>query len=322
MKPWFFIPAEWAHNWAPLFLQLYGFLPGKKNLQARSFNWRGLHFKNPLGIAGGVDKDAENLPAWWRMGMGFVEVGTVTPIPQNPNPGKIMDRDIQLQAVWNKMGFPSSGMSEVRANLELYFAERQTPIFVNIGKNRTTDLSEAHNDYIKLIRTLNSVADVFVVNISSPNTQGLRSLQSKEYLTAFLQPILAENKLYGKPLLLKLSPDNSREDLQTVLETSVELGVDGFILTNTTTSRTPDMHFAKEGGVSGRPLQVLAKQTLAWAIEILGEKRKNLLIVSAGGVLNAQDAKERLQIGADLVQIYSGLIFHGPGIFEEICKDL
>jgi dihydroorotate dehydrogenase len=317
---WLKIPAKWAHDWAPLLLAAYQQLPERDIPVAKSFEWNGLEFDNPIGIAGGLDKDADFVRAWWRMGVGFVEIGTVTPQAQNGNPGIVIDRDTELKALWNKMGFPSAGAKEVKANLDLVFEERKTPIFVNIGKNRSTKLESASEDYVYLIHQLHSVADVFVVNISSPNTEGLRKLQSKTYLETFLEPIISEASKYKKPVLLKVSPDNSQLDLEIVLRTAHRLGISGFVLTNTTSMRTPEMKFSTEGGVSGQPLAELSKQCLAWAHEILGADRKDLLLVSAGGILTPDDAVARIQSGADLLQVYSALVFYGPTYFSDACQ--
>jgi dihydroorotate dehydrogenase len=321
-KPWLYLNAARAHDWAPLFLTLYKLFPNRKTPEWKSFNWKNLQFKNRLGIAGGVDKDAEFLDAWWKMGSGFIELGTVTPQPQEPNPGQIIDRDNASQALWNKMGFPSGGAIEFRANLlQIENSPRQTPVFINIGKNRTTSLEEAHFDYEVLIDELSDLADAFVINISSPNTAGLRALQQADNLKKFLAPIIELNKKkLNLPLLLKISPDNSREELAAVINTAAEAGISGFILTNTTIKRKPSMKFSAEGGVSGAPLKELSIQNLKWTLEILGKHRNNFLIVSAGGVLTPEDVAERLHLGADLVQIYSALIFEGPGFFQKVAK--
>lgn len=285
----------------------------------QSFVWKGLVFKNPLGIAGGVDKNADFLRAWPSLGCGFVEVGTITPQPQEPNPGKILDRDRRASAMWNRMGFPSAGAEEARANLK---AARpwSVPVFVNIGKNRDTANSEAAKDYVELIHYLHTQADAFVVNVSSPNTKGLRDLQEAASLKALLGPVVSSAKIYRRPVLVKLSPDLSEDDLSRSIGVGAECGVDGFILTNTTLSRAPHSPFPPEGGVSGAPLKDLSLKALSQAVRILGDRRQDFLLVSVGGVMTPEDVFERLRLGADLVQVYSALVFDGPGFFRRVAR--
>lgn len=320
-KPWLLLPPQWAHDLSPLALPLYALLHGRKTPHWKSFTWRDLHFANPLGIAGGVDKNADNLRSWWNLGCGFVEVGTVTPLPQNPNPGKILDRDISLKAMWNKMGFPSHGADEAFYNLAYYAPDYRTPVFVNIGKNRYTPNNQAVQDYLTLVDKFRPFADVFVVNISSPNTKGLRDLQNKENLRDLLAPIVDRvSHFEPTPVLVKLSPDMSEEVLAETVLHCQEIGVDGFVLTNTTLYRPEGCKFPAEGGLSGAPLKELSRRALKVAVESLGKKREGLLLVSVGGVLTPEDVFERLQMGADLVQIYTALVFHGPGFFHEVAR--
>lgn len=319
MKPWLWLPAEWSSALAPLGLTVVSeLMPVTKN-EWRPLKWRHLYFRNRAGIAGGVDKDAELLRPWWKLGAGFIEVGTVTPQPQTPNPGKIQQRINSEFALWNRMGFPSAGAEFVLQNLLSLPTPRPTPVFVNIGKNRATPNEEAHQDYCNLIEKFSSVADAFVINISSPNTKDLRALFTPELFTSFLRPLIETRQKVctQTPLLLKLSPDLSDQDLRTVLRTSCECGIDGFILTNTTLTRPQSAQLPSEGGLSGKPLQILAKENLRKTIEFLGSDRENKLLISVGGILTAQDIDERLQMGADLVETYSGLVFEGPHFFQK-----
>lgn len=321
MKPWLLLPPQWAHDLSPLALPLYSLIHGRKTPHWKSFSWRDLHFANPLGIAGGVDKNAENLKDWWSLGCGFVEIGTVTPLPQSPNPGKIMDRDLKLHAMWNKMGFPSEGADETFYNLMSYAPNYRTPIFVNIGKNRHTPNNQAVQDYLTLIDKFRPLADAYVVNISSPNTKGLRDLQNKDNLTSLLGPLIDRvSHFEPTPVLVKLSPDMGDEALAETILHCQDLGVHGFVLTNTTLSRPPGCHFPEEGGLSGAPLKELSQRALKIAVESLGKKREGLLLVSVGGILTPEDVFERLQMGADLVQIYSALVFHGPHFFHDVAR--
>jgi len=315
---WKYLPAGLAHELAPMGLTLYADFCDEADEATshwKPFHWRGLHFSNPLGIAGGVDKNGHLLPLWPKLGCGFAEIGTVTPRPQSPNPGKIMDRDWEHKALWNKMGFPSEGAHSVFYSLHHF--DRKIPVFVNIGKNRSTPNEKAVHDYLECVSILQSVTDVFVVNVSSPNTKGLRDLQNRDQMEKLLS-ILSEKTI--RPILVKLSPDMTDEQLKDVIEGCLDGGCAGFVLTNTTLSRTPDLHFAKEGGVSGAPLAILSKSKLQKVITLLGPRRKGLLLVSAGGVLTPEDVFERLQLGADLVQTYSGLVFNGPSFFHQTAK--
>ncbi len=321
-RPWLWLPSQWAHDLAPYTLPFVSFFYSVKDCSYRPFDWRGLTFRNPMGIAGGLDKTGCSLLAWQKMGAGFLEVGTVTPEPQGPNPGKIMDRDVSKSALWNKMGFPNPGMEALVLRLQ-QLRSRQVPLFVNIGKNRWTENEKAHEDYGRCLERLHPFADVFVVNLSSPNTKGLRDLLSEAHLSNFLSRLQekAQASASGKPLLLKLSPDMDESTLRMALETSSPL-VDGWILTNTTKSRYPSSPFpADAGGVSGRPLTHLSHKALEIAAEY---KRLNpeKLLVSVGGIDSVHEVQQRLVLGADLVQFYTALVFQGPGFFGKVLQEL
>lgn len=360
MKPWLFLPSKWAHDLSPFFLPLISMRYAKSIPTWCQKNWRGMSFSNPMGIAGGVDKNGELIPTWLRLGCGFIEIGTVTPLPQSPNPGKIMDRNIQAQALWNKMGFPSMGTELVHQQIAKTIhqcRERDVPVFINIGKNRGTTNEKAANDYIQLMESFSDQANAFVVNISSPNTSGLRDLLNPLNLRNFLQPIcdhrlrlrhpssaiqrpgpqnqqatpqgltpMVKSQAHFQapspkiPILLKLSPDMEDDILYSVLDTAIDCGIDGFILTNTTLDRPNGIHFPTEGGMSGKPLAHKSKMILQKTIQHLGPQKKDLLIVSAGGIMTPNDVFERLKLGADLVQIYSALIYHGPSIFRDTAR--
>lgn len=315
MKPWLWLPAQQAHDWAPSLINLYSTFSPRKNCEWKSFSWRGLQFKNRLGIAGGVDKDGLAYKAWSKLGAGFVEVGTITPKPQGPNPGMTVDRDVSRLALWNKLGFPSRGSEFVKTKLK----DKSVPLFINVGKNRETPLDQAGRDYAELVRTFTGIADSFVINISSPNTQDLRNLQGRAYLSGLLKQV-SDARTDKTPLVLKLSPDLSENELEEILSTSFDCGIDGWILTNTTRERPSGISFSKEGGLSGSPLGVQSKRILANAMKILGPRRDGKLVVSVGGVMTAGDVRERLDMGADLVQVYSALIFSGPGFFGDVAR--
>ena len=269
LRPWLWLPSQQAHDWAPLFLPLLLPFYSVKDSHWRGKTWKGLSFKNPLGLAGGVDKTGKTIKPWSQLGAGFVEVGTVTPEPQGPNPGKIMARDIPNQSLWNKMGFPNPGVKALQQQLQK-LGPLGGPLFVNIGKNRWTENSQAHADYAACAVALKNHADVFVVNVSSPNTKGLRDLLNREDLIGFLEQLRASlsRESIQQPLLLKLSPDMKEENLKDVLVASADF-VDGWILTNTTKTRYESSPFpSEEGGVSGRPLKELSLNALRVAVNI------------------------------------------------------
>lgn len=319
IKPWLWLPAQLAHDLSGLALRAVAAFSDKTPPAWRSFAWRGLVFKNRLGLAGGADKNGEFLRAWWALGAGFVEVGTVTPRPQEPNPGQIMDRHAPSLSLWNRMGFPNDGAEDVHANL-LASEPHYGPVFVNIGKNRDTPNDKASEDYLSLIRAFADVADGFVVNISSPNTKGLRDLQQRETLRSFLSPLVAEARAVSTPILIKLSPDLSRDHLADAVEASVEAGIDGFVLTNTTLERPDGIPYPPEGGMSGAPLKNLSQNALKTTLAVLGPRREGKLIISVGGVMTEDDVFERLALGADLVEVYSTLIFNGPWFFRNVAE--
>lgn len=325
MKPWLWFSPQFAHDVAPLALRIGAALQTQDIPIWLPLKWKGLEFPNRLGVAGGVDKDADLIEEWWAYGAGFVEVGTITPRAQGPNPGRIIDRDLPSKALWNKMGFPGSGLQIARENLRDLPSRRRTPVFVNIGKNRETSNDDAVRDYAECLQTLSGFADAFVVNISSPNTSGLRELLQPARFRKFLGGVLAaRNKTQSPetPVLLKISPDADDADLQRLVHQACELGIDGFIATNTTLARNHGSPFPPEGGVSGSPLASRSKDVLKIVREAVTASGGDQLLVSAGGVLSAEDVRERLELGADLVQVYSALIFEGPGFFRSVAKSL
>ena len=321
IRPWLLLPSRIAHDLSPYFLKIYSLISPVKTYRWKSFSWKNLKFENPLGIAGGVDKNADSVNGWWSFGAGFIEIGTITPEAQKPNPGTIMLRDIKGESLWNKMGFPNKGMNHCLDNLKK-IKKRNTPIFANIGKNRSTPNDEAHKDYIKVMDKLASHVDAFVLNISSPNTKGLRDLFNEKNFSEFLNPIINHNQKMNppKPLLLKLSPDITQDEMSSILDTSSQLGIDGWILSNTTTHREGADWAPVEGGVSGRHLASISRNLLQDCLKHLGDKKKGRLVISCGGVLTPEDVYDRLKLGADLVQVYSALIFTGPHFFKLAAK--
>jgi dihydroorotate dehydrogenase len=316
---WKFIPAELAHSLAPIGLKIYSSFYSEPTPNWHSVNWRGLHFQNPLGIAGGVDKNADNVLDWQNLGAGFIEIGTVTPKAQDQNPGAILARDWEEKNLWNKMGFPNAGGQEVFANLDSIFTELKIPIFVNIGKNRNTLKTEALSDYQSLAAQFSEMASAIVLNVSSPNTKDLRDLQAKDELKLLVQGVASKLKSCQKqpPIIVKLSPDLSTDLLKESIETAINNGASGINLTNTTLGRPQNSFFPKEGGLSGSFLRELSLSRLEICQNLLG-KSHDYLIISTGGIFSAKDIQERLALGAKLVQVYSALVFEGPRFLQNI----
>lgn len=321
IKPWLWLPASLGHAVSHFGIQASAYLADDWQHQSDSkwkpFRWNGFEFKNRLGIAGGLDKNAEQIKEWQKLGAGFLEIGTVTTQPQSVNPGRVIARDLDQMALWNKMGFPSKGYRYVID--EIRFSERTTPLFVNIGKNRTTPNEKAFDEYAYLTENLRAHADALVVNISSPNTTGLRDLFKKEYLESGLKKVM--KKAIYTPVLLKFSPDMSDLELQEVVKTAMGCGVSGFIMTNTTTHRGPHSEFPAEGGVSGAPLKEASIRCFEKVQEIAGSERNSLLLVNCGGVMTSADVFDRLKRGADLVQVYTALVFNGPRFLKEVALE-
>lgn len=330
--PWLLMPAALSHALAPKFLPPLSTIAegagliSPADLSWRSFRWRDLEFRNPVGIAGGVDKNGVLIKAFWKLGVGFIEVGTVTPRAQKPNQGKLIDRDDRNKALWNYLGFPNRGAGEIVMKLEALGSIKQTPVFVNIGKNRDTPNERAVQDYLLTLEAVAFHADGIVVNVSSPNTVGLRNLTSSQFLSTLLEKLTARvqflraNLKKSLPLLLKLSPDLEDDDLAGIIRTSLSCGVDGFILTNTTTHRDTKLSFPSHGGVSGEPLKARSVELLQKTIELLGSSRKDKLVVSVGGILSPEEVLTRLDLGANLVQVYTALVYYGPFFFRDCAR--
>lgn len=318
-----FLPSSLAHQMADSSLSLYSkMIKDKKPPEWSSVKWKELYFPNPIAPAGGVDKSAKHIRAWWALGAGFIEIGTVTPLPQKKNPGPTIKRNHKKQALWNHLGFPGNGMEEVKKKLVKLQNFRPTPIFANIGKNRATENNNAETDYLKCITCLYPHVDAFVINISSPNTKELGNLSQPQRLRTLLQAI---KKTLGsfekhKPFFIKWSPDMEKNDFLKSLDTALECGTEGHIICNTTKQREKNSIFPEYGGVSGAPLAAISKERLALVQEHLGMERKNHLIISVGGILSPADVFERLELGADLVQTYSALVFQGPGFFKRVSR--
>jgi dihydroorotate dehydrogenase len=284
-------------------------------------------FPNPIGLAAGLDKNGEAAGAFSHMGFGFIEVGTVTPRPQPGNEQPRLFRLPEDEALINRMGFNNHGAEAMLSNL-MSLGKRPIPIAVNIGKNKTTPNDEAVQDYRTCMRILYDVGDYFVVNISSPNTPNLRNLQHGDDLSVLLSGVIAERdqqaaerKAAPKPVLVKIAPDMSEEELAGCVQIIMSSGISGIIATNTTITR-PNLrskHREETGGLSGRPLNRLSVGVVRQVYR-LTEGR--IPIVASGGVFTGDDAYEMIRAGANLVEIYTGMIYQGPGVNRSINRRL
>lgn len=285
----------------------------------------GLTFKNPVGLAAGYDKDGLAIRGLAALGFGHVEIGTVTPKRQPGNPSPRVFRLVEDEAVINRMGFPSLGMEFVKEQLSVSSGQLPVIVGVNIGKNKDTPNEEAEFDYLALLSRFAPFADYLTVNVSSPNTAGLRDLQERRALENLLlhlhqQRMVEQEHLKRKlPILVKLSPDMDEPGLDGALEAVFAAQMDGVIVTNTTLGREglESKYRGESGGLSGKPLTVKSEAVLYQAIKHLNGK---IPVVSAGGIMNPDDAKRRLELGAALVQVYTGLVYRGPGLAKEIVK--
>lgn len=285
----------------------------------------GLTFKNPVGLAAGFDKDAKLYNELSNFGFGFIEIGTLTPKPQDGNPKKRLFRLKEDQAIINRMGFNNGGVDAAVIRLKNVHSLKKEGVLIggNIGKNKLTPNENAVDDYVICFNALFDVVDYFVVNVSSPNTPNLRELQDKEPLTNLLQILKNENskKPKSKPILLKIAPDLTNEQLLDIIDIVNVTKIDGVIATNTTISRDNLKSENKKevGGLSGKPLANRSTEV----IRFLSEKsHKSLPIIGVGGIHSAQDALDKLDAGADLVQLYTGFIYEGPKLVKDINKVL
>lgn len=287
----------------------------------------GVRFPNPVGLAAGLDKDGRALPAWPALGFGFIEVGTVTRHPQPGNPRPRLFRLRDSEAIINRMGFNNAGSQELAARLD--GLRLKVPLGISIGKSKVTPVEEAVDDYRQSLRALYRFGDYFAINVSSPNTPGLRSLQDKTALDELLQELTATAAELAlnqprKPILVKIAPDLSDTAIAEVLQVCSDNGIAGIIATNTTLSRDglapADQALAGEaGGLSGRPLTERAREVVRFVSK---ETDGKLPIIGVGGIASAEDALRMFDAGASLLQIYTGFIYEGPGLVRRINQAL
>ena len=339
----FRLPAETAHYFSMNCLQLGCSIPFLRKYIARSFTAAenrpvqafGLEFKNAVGLAAGFDKNARYLRELEALGFGFVEIGTVTPKPQAGNDKPRLFRLPKDKALINRMGFNNDGVKAVAERLNNWKLAHhgnkdvQPKLIIggNIGKNKVTPNEDAWKDYEICFRELFDVVDYFVVNVSSPNTPGLRELQEKDALHKILSHLQTINQQQPrpKPLLLKIAPDLSTEQIDDVIDLALEIRLDGLVASNTTISRadlqTPVRELEKigAGGLSGAPLRTRATEIVDYIRRRSGGA---IPIIASGGIFTGKDALEKLSAGASLVQVWTGFIYVGPTIAKDICKSI
>ena len=286
----------------------------------------GLDFPNPVGLAAGLDKNGEVIDGMAEMGVGYIEIGTITPKPQDGNPKPRLFRLRNDHAIINRMGFNNVGAVKAAKNL----AARKSNIIVggNIGKNKATPNEEAVNDYRSCFQLLHDYVDYFVVNVSSPNTPGLRQLQDKESLSLILSTLqdINQGKTKPKPILLKIAPDLTVEQLDDIIAIVSETAIQGVIATNTTIAREKLPHYLPSeierfgaGGLSGKPLTQRATEVVSY---LHNNSDGKFPIVGVGGIMTADDAMDKFNAGASLIQLYSGFIYSGPKLIEDINRRL
>ena len=323
----FLFDAELIHEFSVKFIKVFFNIPLSKTIIRKLFvvnhyslekKLFGLTFKNPVGLAAGFDKNAESYREFSNFGFGFIEIGTVTPLSQPGNPKKRIFRLVEDKSLINRLGFNNKGVEAVAENLK---RKRDIIIGANIGKNFFTENVDAHDDYLKCLTDLHDLVDYFAVNISSPNTKGLREFHDKKLLRPLLEKLVNKNNdmKNSKPLLLKISPDTNNQQLDIIIQLVLELKLDGVIATNTSVSRDGllSRHKEETGGLSGMKLRDRSNSVISYLRKKLGA---DFPIIGVGGVMNAKDAFEKIKCGADLIQLYTGFIYEGPSIIKKINK--
>ena len=289
----------------------------------------GVTFPNPVGLAAGLDKDGKHIDGLGALGFGFLEIGTVTPLPQPGNPKPRMFRLPQAQAIINRMGFNNDGVDAcVKRVRQSTYWQNGGIVGLNIGKNASTPIDQAASDYVKAMAAVYEIASYITVNISSPNTQNLRALQGEEMLRSLLGSLDVERERLSdrfgsrKPLFLKIAPDLDEGDVSLIADLLLEFGIDAVIATNTTIARdaVQKLQYGNEaGGLSGAPV----KNASTHIIRLLkGKLKDEIPVIGVGGILSGTDAKEKRDAGANLIQLYSGLIYRGPELIAECAKAL
>jgi dihydroorotate dehydrogenase len=332
----FLLPPETAHHVSMKGLDIAAALPMLNTWLSSHFqvhesnlskNVFGLHFPNPVGLGAGFDKNAAHLDGLEMLGFGFVEIGTVTPKPQAGNPQPRLFRIPDQKALINRMGFNNDGVDAIAKRLKERKSNSQSNLIIggNIGKNKVTENQDAWKDYCTNFIGLEEVVDYFVVNVSSPNTPGLRELQEKEALRKIFSELQLINRNH-KPILLKIAPDLEISALDDIIALTSEVKIDGLVSSNTTLDRsllneanTIRANAIGAGGLSGQPLLTKSNQVLNYLYKGIGDR---LPIIASGGIFKPADAKAKLDAGASLVQVWTGFIYEGPGIVKNILQTI
>jgi dihydroorotate dehydrogenase len=334
LKPFLFrLSPEVAHQYTMRTLRFALRIPMMRFLFKKTFHIEdttlerqvmGLTFANPVGLAAGFDKDGKYFADMAALGFGHIEIGTVTPRPQDGNPQPRLFRLPDSEALINRMGFNNEGADTLALRLKNYTKTAQSPIIgINIGKNKVTPNENAADDYLYCFETLFEYADYFVVNVSSPNTPDLRALQDKEPLLHLLQAIQQKNQLKPnpKPILLKIAPDLTDTQLDDILDIVETTQLSGIIATNTTIARQPlreNPDFIQQigmGGLSGQPVKARSTAVIRY---LRTHAQRKIVLIGVGGIQSGADAQEKIEAGADLVQVYTGLIYEGAGLVKRI----
>jgi dihydroorotate dehydrogenase len=332
----FLFPPETAHRISMNGLHAASSLPFLKHWIAHQFQYPstrlkktilGLEFPNPVGLGAGFDKNAEHLDVLALLGFGFIEIGTVTPLAQAGNPAPRLFRLPDQKALINRMGFNNDGVEKIAARLKDRKSKEHAPLIIggNIGKNKVTENEDAWKDYCINFKGLEEVVDYFVVNVSSPNTPGLRALQEKEALRKIFAELQGLNK-NNKPILLKIAPDLELSALDDIIALTQEVKIDGLVSSNTTLDRSL-LNQANQikaekigaGGLSGQPLLHKSNEVLRYLYKGINGR---IPIIASGGILTGADAQSKINAGADLVQVWSGFIYEGPSMVKKICQAL
>jgi len=325
----FLFDAEFIHELSTKLIKLYNYIPFASRLLRKNYlvsdkllekELFGIKFSNPVGLAAGFDKNANFYNDFRNFGFGFIEIGTVTPLPQDGNPKRRVFRLPKDKALINRLGFNNYGTTRIKKNLD---KNRNIIIGANIGKNSVTKNEDAYQDYLKCYNELYPYVDYFAINISSPNTKGLRDLHNKNLLEPLIKKITSLNYSKGnpKPILLKISPDVAFSQLDQIIELVIDYRIHGIIATNTSISREGLISENKNevGGLSGNPINKRSNEIISY---ISKKSNKVFPIIGVGGIMSPEDAVEKIKSGADLVQLYTGFIYNGPKLIKSINKAL
>ncbi|MDO4698534.1 MAG: quinone-dependent dihydroorotate dehydrogenase [Pasteurellaceae bacterium] len=325
-KALFAMDAEQAHHFSIQALKLLGVVPPFHCLPDNPVNVMGLRFKNPIGLAAGADKNGEAIDGFAQLGFGFIEVGTVTPVAQDGNPRPRQFRLPEAEGIINRNGFNNLGVDVLIENVKK--AKYRGVLGINIGKNATTPIENSLDDYQICLRKVYPHASYVTVNISSPNTKNLRSLQYGEALDDLLHSLKAEqatlSQTFGKykPLVLKIAPDLSAEEIASVADSLIRHHIDGVIAGNTTLSRDTVAglpNAEQQGGLSGKPLNALSTKVIA---QLSQELKGQIPIIGSGGIHSVQSGQEKIEAGASLLQLYSAMIYQGAELIQQLVKQI